>query len=134
MEQLKVIGLDLAKNVFQVHGIDDRGRKLRGAKLKRGEVLEYFANLSPVLVGMEACGGAHNWARHIGALGHRVKLMAPQHVKAYVQGNKTDARDAAAIAEAAARESVPAVAVPRKWSRSPFSRYGAMSSTNGNSK
>jgi transposase len=111
MQELKVIGLDLAKNVFQVHGIDDRGRKLRGAKLKRGEVLEYFANLSPVLVGMEACGGAHNWARRIGALGHRVKLMAPQHVKAYVQGNKTDARDAAAIAEAAARESVPAVAV-----------------------
>jgi transposase len=111
MEQLKVIGLDLAKHVFQVHGIDDRGRKLRGAKLKRGEVLGYFANLPRVLVGMEACGGAHDWARRISALGHRVKLMAPQHVKAYVQGNKTDARDAAAIAEAAARESVPAVAV-----------------------
>lgn len=111
MQELKVIGLDLAKTVFQVHGIDDRGRKLRGAKLKRGEVLTYFANLPPVLVGMEACGGAHDWARRITALGHRVKLMAPQHVKPYVQGNKTDARDAAAIAEAAARESVRAVAV-----------------------
>lgn len=109
--KITTIGIDLAKNVFQVHGIDDRGRKLRGAKLKRGQVLEYFANLPPVLVGMEACGGAHDWARRISALDHRVKLMAPQHVKAYVQGNKTDARDAAAIAEAAARESVPAVAV-----------------------
>lgn len=91
--------------------MDDGGRKLRGAKLKRGQVLAYFANLPPVLVGMEACGGAHDWARRITALGHRVKLKAPQHVKAYVQGNKTDARDAAAIAEAAAREGVPAVAV-----------------------
>jgi len=111
MQELKVIGLDLAKNMFQIHGNDDRGRKLRGAKLKRGDVLPYFANLPPVLVGMEACGGAHDWARRITALGHRVKLMAPQHVKPYVQGNKTDARDAAAIAEAAAREAVPAVAV-----------------------
>lgn len=111
MQELKVIGLDLAKNVFQVHGIDDRGRKLRGAKLKRAEVLPYFANLPPVLVGMEACGGAHHWARRIAALGHSVKVMAPQHVKPYVQGNKTDARDAAAIAEAAGREGVPAVAV-----------------------
>ena len=111
MQELKVIGLDLAKNVFQIHGIDDRGRKLRGAKLKRGQVLPYLANLPPLLVGMEACAGAHDWARRITALGHRVKLMAPQHVKAYVQGNKTDARDAAAIAEAAVREAVPAVAV-----------------------
>lgn len=111
MRELKVIGLDLAKNVFQIHGIDDRGGKLRGAKLKRGQVLPYLANLAPVLVGMEACAGAHDWARRIAALGHRVKLMAPQHVKAYVQGNKTDARDAAAIAEAAVREAVPAVAV-----------------------
>jgi transposase len=111
MEELKVIGLDLAKNVFQVHGMDARGQKVRMTRLKRSQVLPYFANLAPVLVGMEACGGAHDWARRIMALGHRVKLMAPQHVKAYVQGNKTDARDAAAIAEAAGRESVPAVAV-----------------------
>jgi len=111
MQELKVIGLHLAKNVFQVHGIDDRGPKLRGAKLKRRRVLPYFANLPPVLVGMEACGGAHGWARRITAPGHRVKLMAPQHVKAYVQCNKTDARDTAAIAEAAVREAVPEVAL-----------------------
>jgi transposase len=111
MKNLTVIGLDLAKNVFQVHGMDDRGHKVCGARLKRSEVLSYFANLPPVLVGMEACGGAHEWARQLCKLGHQVKMMAPQHVKAYVQGNKTDARDAAAIAEAANRESVRTVAV-----------------------
>lgn len=111
MENLKVVGLDLAKNVFQVHGMDSQGRKLSGRKLKRSEVMEYFAKIPPVRVGMEACGGAHEWARRISGYGHEVKMMAPQHVKPFVQGNKTDARDAAAIAEAANRESVPSVAV-----------------------
>jgi transposase len=111
MEKLTVVGLDLAKNIFQVHGIDERGHKLCGRKLKRSEVLAYFANLPPVRVGMETCCGAHEWARRLQDLGHEVKLMAPQHVKPYLQGNKTDARDAAAIAEAAARASVPEVAI-----------------------
>ena len=111
MEQLKVIGLDLAKNVFQVHGMDETGKKLFGKKLKRAEVLTYFAQHQPVLIGMEACGGAHPWARQLVSLGHRIKIMAPQHVKPFVQGNKTDARDAAAIAEAALRQSVPSVAM-----------------------
>jgi transposase len=111
MEQLKVIGLDLAKNVFQVHGMDETGKKLFGKKLKRAEVLPYFAQHQPVLIGIEACGGAHQWARQLTSLGHRIKIMAPQHVKPYVQGNKTDARDAAAIAEAALRQSVPSVAM-----------------------
>ena len=111
MEELKVVGLDLAKAVFQVHGINSQGRKLFAKRLKRSEVMDFFANLAPVLVGMEACGGAHEWARRISSLGHQVKMMAPQHVKPFVQGNKTDARDAAAIAEAASRESVPSVAI-----------------------
>lgn len=111
MEELKVVGLDLAKAVFQVHGINSQGRKLCAKRLKRSEVMDFFANLPPVLVGMEACGGAHEWARRISSLGHQVKMMAPQHVKPFVQGNKTDARDAAAIAEAAGRESVPSVAI-----------------------
>ncbi|HSD38467.1 MAG TPA: IS110 family transposase, partial [Rhodocyclaceae bacterium] len=111
MEELKVVGLDLAKSVFQVHGMNDEGRKRCGKKLGRSEVVAYFARLPPTLVGMEACGGAHHWARTLSGLGHQVKLMAPQHVKPFVQGNKTDARDAAAIAEAATRQSVPRVAV-----------------------
>jgi transposase len=111
MDKISVIGLDLAKNVFQVHGANAQGKKVLSRRLKRAEVLEFFATLPCCLVGMEACGGAHEWARRIEALGHEVKLMAPQYVKAYVQGNKTDARDAAAICEAAGRESVPAVAM-----------------------
>lgn len=111
MDKISVIGLDLAKNVFQVHGANAEGKKVLSRRLKRGEVLAFFAALTPCRVGMEACGGAHEWARRIEALGHAVKLMAPQYVKAYVQGNKTDARDAAAICEAAGRQSVPAVAI-----------------------
>jgi transposase len=107
MKELTVIGLDLAKNVFQVHGMDDRGRKVLGVKLKRADVLAFFANLPAVRIGMETCCGAHEWGRRLQGLGHEVKLMAPRQVKPYVQGNKTDARDAAAIAEAAARDSVP---------------------------
>jgi transposase len=111
MEKLTVVGLDLAKTVFQVHVANAQGRKITTRRLKRDELLTWFAALPPSLVGMEACGGAHEWARRLHELGHRVKLMAPQHVKPYVQGSKTDARDAAAICEAASRECVPAVAV-----------------------
>jgi transposase len=111
LSALVVVGLDLAKRVFQVHGADARGKRLFSKQLRREQVLEFFANLPATLVGLEACAGAHEWARRLIGLGHRVKMMAPQHVKPYVQGNKTDARDAAGIAEAALRESVPAVAV-----------------------
>ena len=95
MDKVSVIGLDLAKNVFQVHGANAQGKKVLSRRLKRAEVLEFFATLPVCRVGMEACGGAHDWARRIKALGHEVKLMAPQYVKAYVQGQKTDACDAA---------------------------------------
>lgn len=118
MEKVTVIGLDLAKNVFQVHGADAKGRKCFSRKLKRSQVLEFFVKLPPVLVGMEACGGAHEWARRLLVQGHQVKLMAPQRVKPFVvQGNKTDARDAAGIAEAAVRESVPAVQIRTRESQ-----------------
>lgn len=117
MDKVSVIGLDLAKNVFQAHGANASGKKVLSRRLKRAEVLEFFAALLPCRVGMEACGGAHEWARRIEALGHEVKLMAPQYVKAYVQGNKTDARDATAICEAAGRESVPAVAIRSRASQ-----------------
>jgi len=111
MENITVIGLDLAKNVFQAHGANAQGRKIFSKKLKRAEVMIFFATIQPCLVGMEACCGAHEWARRLQELGHKVKLMAPQYVKAFVQGNKTDARDAAAICEAAIRESIPTVPV-----------------------
>jgi len=111
MEKISVIGLDLAKNVFQVHGAGSDGKKRLSKKLKRSELLEFFAKMPRCLVGLEACGGAHEWARRLEALGFTVKMMAPQHVKPYVQGNKTDARDAAAICEAASRPAVPAIAI-----------------------
>jgi transposase len=111
MEKLTVIGLDLAKSVFQVHGANAQGKKVLTKRLKRSEVLAWFASVPPCLVGMEACGGSHEWARQLKDLGHQIKLMAPQHVKPYVQGNKTDARDAAAICEAASRDCVPMVAM-----------------------
>jgi len=112
---IKVIGVDVAKNVFQVHAMDGSGRRLLNRQLKRREVQSFFANLPPALVGMEACGGAHYWAREIGAAGHRVKLINPKYVKPYVQTNKNDRTDAAAIAEAASRSSVPSVPLKQAW-------------------
>jgi transposase len=103
---ITTIGLDLAKNVFQVHGIDRRGKPVLRKQLKRAQVLPFFANLEPCLVGMEACGGAHYWARKLEAFGHTVKLMAPQFVKPYVKSNKTDAADAEGICEAVSRPSM----------------------------
>lgn len=111
MDNRNVIGLDIAKNVFQLHMADGSGKRIRVMRLRRDQVLETFASLSPSLVGMEACGSAHYWARKLQDLGHEVKVMAPQHVKAYVQGNKTDLRDAAAICEAASRPGVPFVQI-----------------------
>ncbi len=105
------IGLDLAKQVFQVHGVDEKGRKVVSRQLKRGQVEEYFRGLEPCLVGMEACGGAHHWARVLGGLGHEVRLMAPQHVKPYVKGNKNDANDAEGICEAVGRPNMRFVAL-----------------------
>ena len=78
---ITTIGLDLAKNVFQVHGVDERAKVCLKKQLKRAQVLPFFANLQPCLIGMEACGGAHFWARKLNELGHTVKLMAPQFVK-----------------------------------------------------
>jgi transposase len=100
------IGIDLAKNVFQVHGADARGKAVVKKALKRAQVVPYFANLQPCLIGMEACGSAHYWARKLEALGHTVKLMAPQFVKPYVKTNKNDVADAEAICEAVTRPTM----------------------------
>ena len=106
-----VIGLDIAKNVFVAVGRDARGKMLWKKTLARDEVLPTFANLPPTSVGIEACAGSHYWARQLNALGHEVKLIAAQHTRAYVTGNKNDANDAAAIAEARSRAATKAVAI-----------------------
>ena len=106
MTEVITIGLDLAKKVFQVHGVDDRGEVVVRRALRRSQVLGYFAKLRPCLVGMEACATSHYWGRELSKLGHRVKLMPPAYTKAYVRRNKNDAADAAAICEAVSRPSM----------------------------
>jgi transposase len=109
--EITTIGLDLAKNWFQVHGADAQGRPVLRKKLARGKLLEFFANLPPCLIGMEACGSAHHWARELSKLGHEVRLMPPQYVKPYVKTNKHDAADAEAIGEAVTRPTMRFVPV-----------------------
>jgi transposase len=108
---VEVVGLDLAKNVFQVHGVDAAGRVVLRRRLRRNEVVAFFAALPPALVGMEACHTAHHWGRELGKLGHRVRLMPPQFVKPYVKSQKNDAADAEAICEAVTRPSMRFVPV-----------------------
>jgi transposase len=104
--KITTVGVDLAKKLFQVHGVDERGRPVIRKQLKRGQVLSFFANLTPCLIGMEACCSAHHWARQLQKLGHTVKLMAPQFVKPYVKTNKNDMADAEAICEAVSRPTM----------------------------
>src|SRR5205823_12681003 len=108
---IATVGLDLAKNWFQVHAADAQGRPVLRKKLARSKVLEFFANLPPCLVGMEACGGAHHWARQLIELGHEVRLMPPQYVKPYVKRSKNDASDAEAICEAVTRPTMRFVGI-----------------------
>ncbi len=102
----KTIGIDLAKEVFQVHGVDGHGKRLFNKQLKRSQMSTFFSNLPPCLIGMEACASAHFWAGMLMSLGHTVKLMAPQFVKPYVKTNKNDSADAEAICEAVTRPNM----------------------------
>jgi transposase len=111
MREVAVVGLDLAKNVFQVHGVGSDGAVLVRRQLRRSQVLDFFRALSPCLVGIEACASSHHWGRALTALGHEVRLMPPAYVKAYVKRGKTDAADAEAIAEAVTRPTMRFVAV-----------------------
>jgi len=111
MTEVSMIGLDLAKNVFQVHGVDASGAVVLRRQLRRSQVEKFFAQFPPVLVGVEACGGAHHWARVIGRYGHEVRLMPPSYVKPYVKRNKNDGRDAEAICEALSRPTMRFVPV-----------------------
>ena len=109
--QVTTIGLDLAKNVFQVHGVDAEGKVVITRQLRRTQMIEFFSKLPPCLIGMEACATAHYWARELIALGHTVRLMPPSYVKAHVRRAKNDAADAAAICEAVTRPSMRFVPV-----------------------
>ena len=108
---IKRIGIDIAKQVFQVHGVDDQEKVVLRKKLLRAQMLAYFQKLPPCLIGMEACGSSHYWGRELQKMGHTVKLMAPQFVKPYVKSNKNDANDAEAICEAVARPTMRFVAI-----------------------
>jgi transposase len=108
---ITTIGIDLAKNVFQIHGVDGSGKAVLKKQLRRNQVLTYFVKLTTCTIGIEACGGAHYWARKLTAMGHTVKLMASQFVKPCVKANKTDAADAEAICEAVTRQNIRFVAI-----------------------
>jgi len=103
MRAITIIGLDITKSVFQVHGIDAEGNVLIRRQLKRRYVLTFFEKLQPCLVGIEACATSHHWSRELKALGHTVRLMPPAYVKPYVKRQKNDAADAEAICEAVTR-------------------------------
>lgn len=111
MSKFNTIGIDLAKQIFQVHINDANGKKLSSRKLKRGQLLDFMRQQPKSLVAMEACSGAHWWARQFELLGHAVKVIHPAYVKPFVQMHKNDQRDAQAIAEAAVRPNIPAVTV-----------------------
>lgn len=104
--QITTVGVDLAKNVFQVHAVDAHGKTVLKKQLKREQMAPFFAKLPPCLIGMEACGSAHHWARKLQTMGHTVRLMPPQFVKPYVKTNKNDAADALAICEAVGRPTM----------------------------
>jgi len=111
MGEVSTIGVDIAKSVFQVHGVDDAGEVVIRKRVGRTKMLEFFAGLPECLIGIEACPAAHHWARELQSLGHTVKLMPPSYVKAYLKRSKNDANDAAAICEAVTRPSMRFVAI-----------------------
>lgn len=106
MSEIDIIGVDLAKSVFQLHGVNSEGEIVLCKQLRRSEMLEFFHATNPCLVGMEACAGSHYWARELTRFGHDVRLMQPSYVKGYVKRGKTDAADAEAICEAVSRPSM----------------------------
>ena len=117
------IGLDLAKQVFQIHGVNEAGDVVVKRRLRRAQVMTYFASLPACLIGMEACATAHFWARELRSLGHEVRLMPPQYVKAYVKRGKNDAADAAAICEAVSRPSMRFVPVKTEEQQSALTMH-----------
>lgn len=123
--KITTAGIDLAKNLMQVHGVDERGKVVLRRQLRRNQVLPFFANIPPCLIGMEACGSAHHWARKLEELGHNVKLMAPQFVKPYVKTNKNDIADAEAICEAVNRPTMRFVPIKNSEQQAVLSLHRA---------
>ena len=123
--EITTVGLDLAKRVFQVHGVDATGGVVVRKALRRAQVLPFFAKLPPCLVGIEACGTSHHWARELIGLGHEVRLMPPAYVKPYVKRGKTDAADAEAICEAVTRPTMRFVAVKSRQQQAALSMHRA---------
>ena len=123
MGQVHTIGLDIAKHVFQAHGANESGAVLFRTKLRRAQVLAFFAAQPPCVVAMEACGGAHHWGREISRLGHTVRLMPPKYVKPFVKRQKNDAADAEAICEAAQRPTMRFVMVKSEDTSKPRRSY-----------
>ena len=109
--EISTIGLDLAKNIFQIHGINSQGEPVVRKALRPSQMLPFFAKIQPCLVGIEACGTSHHWARELIKLGHDVRLMPPAYVQPYVKRGKTDAADAEAICEAVTRPTMRFVPV-----------------------
>ena len=123
MTEIATVGLDLAKHVFQVHATAMDGSVVLKKRLRRGQLHAFFAALKPCLVGMEACATAHFWARQLRGLGHEVRLMPAQYVKAYLKRGKNDAADAAAICEAVTRPSVRFVPVKDEHQQAALMRH-----------
>src|SRR6476469_6396204 len=122
VNQIIRIGMDTSKHIFQLHGVDAAEQPVLRKRLRRKQVLAFFAKLPPTVIGMEACGASHYWARELGRLGHEVRLIAPQHVKPYVTRNKNDGRDAEGTCEAMSRPTLRLV--PVKTARSEERRVG----------
>ena len=118
MGEVSTIGLDIAKSVFQIHGVDPDGEVAIRKRVSRAKLLEFFAGLPPCVIGIEACPTAHHWSRKLQALGHTVRLMPPSYVKAYLKRSKNDANDAAAICEAVTRPSMRFVPIKSEQQQS----------------
>ena len=123
--KIATVGLDLAKTLFQVHGVDSQGHIVVRKQLRRADVLPFFAKLEPCVVGREACGSSHYWGRELTKLGHTVRLIAPQFVRPYVKNNKTDAADAEAICEAVNRPNMRFVPIKTQAQQTMLSLHRA---------
>ena len=125
LSSVTTVGLDLAKHVFQVHGVDASGRVVVAKAIRRNTLLEFFASLAPCLVGLEASGSAHHWARELIKLGHDARMMPPAYVKPYIRRQKNDASDASAICEAVTRPSMRFVGVRSRENQAALMRHKA---------